>query len=254
MDNLGSFLEEKYNLYNRLEFIKDDPIQVPHYFTRKEDIEISAFLTATISWGQRQTIIRNAWRLMEILRYSPYDSLLDDNNLNSEMVSGFVHRTFNAQDAFYFLKSLRNIYLNHGGLEKVFTDGYQKTGTVYGALIHFRKIFFELPYPEHCQRHLANVEKGATAKRLNMFLKWMVRSDGIGVDFGLWKKIPASSLMLPLDVHTGNVSRALDLLIRKSNDWKAVEEITAKLRVFDPDDPIRFDYALFGLGAVEHWV
>jgi uncharacterized protein (TIGR02757 family) len=163
----------------------------------------------------------------------------------------FKHRTFNGPDCFYFLKSLKNIYQNHGGLEQVFTDGFRNGHTIFNALIHFRKVFFELEHERRTEKHVSDVEKGAAAKRLNMFLRWMVRSDKAGVDFGLWKQIPVSALMLPLDVHTGNVARKLGLLTRTQNDWRAVEEITVRLREFDPEDPIKYDFALFGLGVFE---
>lgn len=251
VEQLGPLLEEKYEFYHCPEFIKTDPVQIPHRFTIKEDIEISAFLTSAISWGQRSSIIKNAWGLMKIMSYSPYHFLIKENSSGSFPIDRFVHRTFNSQDCSFFLKSLRNIYLNHGGLETVFTDGFVKTGTIYGAIIYFRRIFFELPHESHVCKHISNVEKGASAKRINMFLRWMVRNDPQEVDFGLWTRIPASALMLPLDVHTGNVSRALGLLNRKSNDWKAVEEVTSNLCLFDSSDPVRFDYALFGLGAFD---
>ena len=161
----------------------------------------------------------------------------------------FVHRTFNGDDCLFFIESLRNIYLNHGGLEAVFTEGYKKDNTIFSALKHFRNVFLSVPHQKRVEKHLSDVTANSGAKRLNMFLRRMVRNDDAGVDFGLWKDIPASALMLPLDVHTGNVGRELDLLQRKQNDWKAVEEITANLRRFDPDDPVKYDFALFGTGV-----
>ncbi len=249
VEQLGPFLEEKYELYHRPKFIETDPVQIPHRFTVKEDIEISAFLTSTISWGQRPSIIKNAWKLMGIMSYSPYRFLMEEGLSDSSFLDGFVHRTFNSQDCFFFLKSLKNIYLNHGGLEKVFADGFRNTGTIFGTIAYFRRIFLELPHEPRVCKHVSDVERGASAKRINMFLRWMVRNDPKKIDFGFWTKIPVSSLMLPLDVHTGNVSRALGLLTRRSNDWKAVEEVTLNLRSFDPFDPVRFDYALFGSGV-----
>lgn len=250
---IQSFLDQKYLSFNRPVFIETDPIQVPALFSDKENIEIAAFMAATLAWGQRPTIIRNALKLVKFMQNNPIEFLLHTSEEEWEDLSGFKHRTFNSLDCRFFLRSLKNIYLNHGGLEAVFTEGYQKDQTIFGALVHFRKIFFELSHEPRTEKHVSNVEKGAAAKRLNMFLRWMVRNDQLGVDFGLWKQIPPSALMLPLDVHTGNVARKLGLLTRPQNDWKAVEEITAKLREFDAEDPVKYDFALFGLGVFEQF-
>ena len=248
---LKPFLDQKAALYNSPEFITTDPIQIPHIFTQKQDIEISAFLTAIISWGQRKTIINNAKRLMDLMDNDPFDFLCNFQKADQVRFERFVHRTFNGGDCLFFLRSLRNIYLNHGGLEAVFREGYAEEGTVYGTLNYFRRIFLSIPYEKHVCKHIADVSANASAKRLNMFLRWMVRSDEHEVDFGLWKDIPASALMLPLDVHTGDVARAYGLLTRKQNDWKAVEEVTAVLRTLDANDPVKYDFALFGIGAFE---
>lgn len=250
-DPIKSFLEEKYQLYNRPAFIETDPIQIPALFSSKENIEIAGLLAATIAWGQRPTIIRNAIQLMKFMGGNPIDFLLNTPVESWGDLSHFKHRTFNGTDCLYFLKSLRNIYQHHGGLEKVFTDGFQKDNTIFSALVHFRKIFLELEHERRTEKHVSDVERGSAAKRLNMFLRWMVRSDAMGIDFGLWKQIPSSALMLPLDVHTANVSRKLGLLTRPQNDWQAVEEITRKLRQFDAQDPVKYDFALFGLGVFE---
>ena len=248
---IHSFLDQKFLSFNHPVFIETDPIQVPALFTIKENIEIAGFLAATLAWGQRPTIIRNALKLVKLMNNNPIEFLLNTTEEEWDTFTDFKHRTFNGVDCLFFLKSLRNIYQNHGGLETVFTRGFQKDGTIYSALVYFRKIFFELEHEHRTEKHVSDVEKGAAAKRLNMFLRWMVRSDRSGVDFGLWKHIPASALMLPLDVHTGNVARKLALLARRQNDWKAVEEITQKLREFDDRDPIKYDFALFGLGVFE---
>jgi uncharacterized protein (TIGR02757 family) len=182
---------------------------------------------------------------------NPIEFLLHTQEEEWDVFLNFRHRTFNGTDCIYFLKSLQNIYLNHGGLEQVFTTGYLTDHSIFSSLNYFRKVFFELPHEHRTEKHISNVEKAAATKRLNMYLRWMVRSDNAGVDFGLWKQIPASALMLPLDVHTGNVARKLGLLNRTQNDWRAVEEITARLREFDAEDPIKYDFALFGLGAFE---
>lgn len=252
-ENIQSFLDQKVTTFNHSTFIGTDPIQVPALFDTKENIEIAGFLAATISWGQRPTIIRNALKLVSLMKNNPIEFLLHTPENEWDVFQEFKHRTFNGLDCIYFFRSLKNIYLNHGGLEQVFSDGFHKDKSIFSALTYFRKIFFELDHPHRTEKHVSDVGKGASAKRLNMYLRWMVRSDQSGVDFGLWKQIPASALMLPLDVHTGNVARKLGLLTRTQNDWKAVEEITAKLREFDPEDPIKYDFALFGLGVFERF-
>lgn len=248
--DLKGFLDEKVLKYNQPFFIETDPIQVPKNFSGKENIEIAAFLTATIAWGNRQSIIKNATKLMALLENEPHDFVLNHSVNDLKVLGKFVHRTFNGSDCVYFVSSLKNIYQNHRGLQSVFGNGFQKGNNVKSALSEFYKVFFEIG-GERSRKHVSNVENGASAKRLNMFLRWMVREDKSGVDFGLWTGIPQSELLLPLDVHTGNVARKLGLLQRKSNDWKAVEEVTQNLRKFDPSDPIKYDFALFGLGAFE---
>ena len=250
-ENIQLFLDRKVTEFNQSSFIETDPIQVPALFTTKENIEISGFLAATLAWGQRPTIIRNALKLVRLMNNNPIEFLLQTPEVEWNVFLNFKHRTFNGLDCIYFLQSLRNIYQNHGGLEMVFTKGYLTDQSIHSALRYFRIVFFELEHQHRIEKHVSDVGKGASAKRLNMFLRWMVRTDLNGVDFGLWKQIPASALMLPLDIHTGNISRKLGLLTRAQNDWKAVEEITAKLREFDPEDPVKYDFALFGLGAFE---
>ena len=248
--DLKDFLDEKVEKFNQPSFIETDPIQIPKQFTSKEDIEISAFLTATIAWGSRPAIIKNANRLMSLMDNQPIEFVLYASSNELEKLNSFVHRTFNGNDCIYFIKSLRNIYKNHDGLQNIFQKGYQVEKSIKSSLIHFYNIFFEIE-GERTRKHISNVAKGASAKRLNMFLRWLVRHDKNGVDFGIWNGIPQSALMLPLDVHTGNVGRKLAILKRKSNDWKAVEEITSTLRKFDANDPIKYDFALFGLGVYE---
>lgn len=247
---IKDFLDEKVIEFNQPAFIKTDPIQVPRKFTLKEDIEIAGFLAATIAWGNRTSIIKNAERLMNLMDNQPYDFILNSSASETNQLKQFVHRTFNGEDCIYFVKALKNIYRNHGGLQTVFEKGFQHEYSVKSALAYFYEIFFEST-GERTRKHISNVQKGSSGKRLNMFLRWMIRKDNSGVDFGIWSSIPTSELMLPLDVHTGNVGRKLGLLQRKSNDWKAVEEITNTLRKFDSSDPIKYDFALFGLGAFE---
>ena len=252
-NEISELLNEKADLYNRYSFIETDPIQVPKTFSQKENIEISAFLTATIAWGQRPTIIKNAKKMMALMNSDPFGFVLNFSDPDLAVFDEFKHRTYNGDDAKFFVRSLKNIYRNHGGLEAVFQDGYDRDGLIKSALEYFYKVFFETESLKRSRKHISNVATGSAAKRLNMFLRWMVRHDAKGVDFGIWKNIPMRSLMLPLDVHTGNISRKLGLLTRKQNDWRAVEEVTSKLRMLDPDDPIKFDFALFGLGAFENF-
>jgi uncharacterized protein (TIGR02757 family) len=248
--DLKDFLDEKVLKYNQPFFIETDPIQIPKNFSGKENIEIAAFLTATIAWGNRLSIIKNATKLMALMDNQPHDFVLNAPTSDLRNLEHFVHRTFNSADCVYFIGALRNIYQNHNGLQTIFETGFKKDNTIKSALIQFYSLFFECD-GERSRKHVSNVERGASAKRLNMFLRWMVRNDKSNVDFGLWNGIPQSALMLPLDIHTGNVARKLGLLQRKSNDWKAVEEVTQSLRGFDSADPIKYDFALFGLGAFE---
>lgn len=248
---LKSFLDEKAARYNNPRFIDSDPIQVPHQFTEQADIEIAAFLTATIAWGQKTTIIRNARTLMSRMPGGPHEFVLHAGDEELARFLPFVHRTFNGIDCVYFLKTLGNIYRNHGGLGTLIQNLYAQHGDLYRTLIGFRDLFFSHAPPGRTGKHLAHVGEGSSGKRLNMFLRWMVRRDHSGVDFGIWDGIPMHALFVPLDVHTGTVARKLGLLHRKQNDWKAVVELTGRLREFDPEDPVRYDFALFGLGSFE---
>lgn len=248
---IKDYLDSLCVRYNCAAFIDADPVSVPHRYERAEDIEIAGFLAATIAWGQRPTIVRNGRRMMELMDDAPYQFVCQSEPEDWEALLPFVHRTFNGDDFVYFVRALQRIYRHHGGLGGFFRSSFLRHGEMREVLSEFRRLFFppELnPLPRH-MRHLSSVDKGAACKRLNMYLKWMVRRDGNGVDFGLWSDaIPAAALFLPLDVHTAETSRALGLLARRQNDWKAVEEVTAALREFDPDDPVRYDYALFCAG------
>lgn len=251
LQNIKQFLDEKAEKYNHPDFIETDPIQIPHQFSEKEDIEIAGFFAASIAWGQRVTIIKNMQKWMALMDYAPYEFIMESSEKDLQRFDYFKHRTFNGEDCKFFIQSIRNIYANHGGLGNLIQSIYIKEKTLDKTLNQFRDIFFEIPYPLRTQKHISSIAKGSSAKRLNMYLRWMVRKDYTGVDFGLWNKIPMSALFLPLDVHTGNVARKLGLLKRKQNDWKAVEEITSVLRKFDPHDPVKYDFALFGLGVFE---
>nr|WP_298926926.1 TIGR02757 family protein [uncultured Allomuricauda sp.] len=247
---LKDFLDEKVEQYNNLKFLEEDPLQIPHRFSKKEDIEISGFLTATIAWGNRKSIINNASRLMELLDNAPYDFVLNHTDTDLEKLVPFVHRTFNGNDLCYFIQSLQNIYTKHNGLEAVFVKHQQKD-SLQSAISKFKAIFFELPHQTRTMKHVSDPNKGSSAKRINMFLRWMVRNNDTGVDFGIWKGLNPSQLSCPLDVHSGNVARKLKLVKRKQNDAKALAELDKSLRKLDPKDPVKYDFALFGLGVFE---
>lgn len=249
--DVKEILEEKVLLFNRPSFIMDDPISIPHQFTKKEDIEISAFLTALIAWGQRPVILRNAMQLLERMDMQPYDFILNHKTAERKAFINFVHRTFNGEDAIYLLKALQKVYREENGLEGIFNRAYQNSNDLGTGISLVKSKLLSFSAPGRTAKHLADPLKNSSAKRLCMFLRWMVRHDGKGVDFGIWKAIPSSALYCPLDIHSGRVARAFRLLSRKQDDWKAVEELTQNLRKMDPSDPVKYDFALFGLGAVE---
>ncbi|MES2139078.1 MAG: TIGR02757 family protein [Bacteroidota bacterium] len=269
---LKEFLEEKVDKYNRFDFIESDPISIPHQFTKKEDIEIAGFLSATIAWGQRITIINNANKLMKLMGNSPFDFVMNAKEKDFIRFSDFKHRTFNGIDAVFFLRSLQNIYRHHGGLQNVFGFGAKRTSkneiNLLSSITGFRDVFFSISHPARTGKHVSNPSENSSSKRLCMYLRWMVRNDKRNIDFGLWANtsahtgkrkdlilkndLPLSAyLMCPLDIHSGNVARKLGLLSRTQNDWKAVEELTNNLKKFDPVDPVKYDFALFGLGVFE---
>jgi len=249
-NELKQFLNEKVIQYNKPKFIESDPIQIPHKFSTKEDIEISGFLAATIAWGKRQMIIKNSNRMIEIMDNSPFDFVMNHSEKDLDNIENFVHRTFNIIDFKFFIKSLKNIYINHNGLENVFANNVEDEN-MKNSIHQFKKVFFGIEHPLRTTKHVSDPMKGSAAKRINMYLRWMVRQDNTGVDFGIWKSISPSVLSCPLDVHSGNVSRKLGLLTRKQNDWKALSELDVNLRKLDPKDPSKYDFALFGLGIFE---
>lgn len=249
-NELKEFLDEKVLLYNTTNFIESDPIQIPHLFTKKEDIEISGFLVATIAWGNRKSIICNGKRMVDIMGNSPLDFVLNFSERDTTKLSGFVHRTFNEDDLRYFFYALQNIYKNHGGMEMVFSRNAEMQ-SLQTAIHHFKKVFFSVPHLPRTQKHISDPLNNSAAKRINMFLRWMVRRDNTGVDFGIWNSISPSQLSCPLDVHSGNVARKLKLLKRKQNDAKGVMELDTALRKLDQMDPVKYDFALFGLGVFE---
>jgi uncharacterized protein (TIGR02757 family) len=250
--SIREFLRAKSSLYNQPAFIGTDPIQIPHRFTRKEDIEISAFLAAVIAWGQRRTIINNANRLMTLMDETPHDFILNFQEKDLKPFEKFVHRTFNGDDCLAFLHALQRIYRSDGGLEEVFATALigEKSNPGRG-LSRFKSVFLSGDHLPRTRKHLPDPLQGSAAKRMNMYLRWMVRRDDTGVDFGIWNTISPASLYIPLDVHTARVARKLGILQRPQDDWKAVIELTQNLRKIDPADPARLDFALFGLGAFE---
>ena len=242
------FLNAKAIQYENPNFIESDPISIAHRFDKKEDIEISAFLTATISWGQRKTILKNANSMMQLMDSSPFEFVINSKASDLKKLEVFVHRTFNGNDLTYFILSLQNIYKNHNSLEDLF---YSSSDNLRDGIQNFRTAFLSMPHEHRLEKHISSPLKNSACKRLNMFLRWMIRSNAKGVDFGIWSKIEASQLSCPLDVHSARVARKLGLLNRKQNDWKAVEELDLNLRQLDSKDPIKYDFALFGLGVFE---
>ncbi len=248
--DLKEFLDEKVALYNTPKFIETDPIQIPHQFSKKEDIEIAGFLTATIAWGNRKMIIKNALLMIDLMGNNPYDFVLNHQKEDLDKLNGFVHRTFNAIDFKYFITALNNLYKNLGGLETAFSTLPDEVDMRL-AINRFKQSFFKTEHLQRSTKHISDPVKGSAAKRLNMYLRWMVRQDKNGVDFGIWKSLSPSKLSCPLDVHSGRVARKLGLLNRSQNDWKAVSKLDEKLRLLDPKDPAKYDFALFGLGVIE---
>ena len=247
---IKELLDEKYLEYCTPDFIALDPISVPHLFEEKQDIEISGFIAATIAWGQRPTIIKNSKNVMNRMGKEPYRFVMEHTEKDLKDLDGFVHRTFNSEDLKHFVRSLRNMYSKHDSLEEIFHEGIGSNDVnLQNAIHHFKQEFFAIPHESRTQKHVSDPLNGSAAKRINMYLRWMVRPNDRGVDFGIWKQIPTSILSCPLDVHSGRNARQLGLLNRTQNDWKAVEELDVSLRSFDPMDPVKYDYALFGMGV-----
>ncbi|MCI0523032.1 MAG: TIGR02757 family protein [Bacteroidales bacterium] len=247
---LKEFLDQRSDIYNRPSFIELDPISIPHRFTSKEDIEIAGFLAATIAWGNRVAILKSAEKMLAFMGNSPFDFVINHRDTDIKGIDGCIHRTFNAEDFIYFIEALRYIYLQKGGMEALFSQ-YRTDSSLQPAIHEFRRIFFELPHNARSERHVSDPFKGSAAKKINMYLRWMIRKDNKGVDFGIWDSISPSILSCPLDVHSGNVARKLGLLKRKQNDSKAVIELDTYLRSLDKQDPVKYDFALFGLGVFE---
>lgn len=250
---LKKFLDLKYVQFNNPEFIENDPICIPHHFSKKQDIEISGFLAATLAWGQRKTIINKSKSLLSLMDNAPYDFLINHKEHELKRFLHFKHRTFNPTDSLYFIEALKSIYAVHDSMESVFVFGVDgDSEDIENGLIHFHNRFFSLrEFPARTRKHVATPARNSACKRINMFLRWMVRDDNMGVDFGIWKKIMARQLICPCDLHVDKVARKLGLITRKQTDWKTAKELTANLKLFDPKDPVKYDFALFGLGVEE---
>ncbi len=252
-EEMKDFLEEKYLRFNQPEFIENDPVSIPHMFSHRQDIEVAGFLTATIAWGRRDQIIKSAKELMRRMGMRPYAFLMEADTEDIETFNDYYYRTFQGQDCMFFLNSLKSIYSQYESLEDILDKSLQRGESMKDALASFRSGFFAPQHEKRTEKHFADVNRGGAGKRLNMFLRWMVRNDQRGVDFGIWSRLPVSELFIPLDLHSGNIARKLGLLKRKANDWKAVEELTGVLRLFDDSDPVKYDFALFGLGVNEEF-
>jgi len=285
-DNLRSFLDAKVAQYNQPGFIANDPVSIPHLFTKKQDIEIMGFWAATLAWGQRPTIIKKCKELIALMDGAPYDFIMNHEEIDLKKLLHFKHRTFNDIDTLYFIVFFRYHYERFESLEDAFIpaksstervvmlgpskqtghasaralrqaqgdspDNYEEPVEIY--LNHFRSYFFSLPdYPHRTKKHVSSPSQKSTCKRLNMFLRWMVRKDDKGVDFGIWNQIKPSELIMPCDLHVDRVARHLKLISRKQTDWQTAIELTQRLREFDPTDPVKYDFALFGLGIGERW-
>lgn len=249
-EELKSFLDEKADQYNTPDFIENDPVQIPHRFSSKQDIEIAGFLSATISWGNRKSIIKSAEKMLDIMGNAPYDFVVNYSEKDlKEIQDKSIHRTFNGQDFTYFIRQFNRIYKQHDSLENLFKMKDSEVNFLH-AIERFRNSFLEVE-KHRSHKHVSSPYKNSSAKRIIMFLRWMVRKDKKGVDFGIWEEIDQKYLSIPLDVHTGNISRKLGLISRTQNDWKTVEELDKTIREFDGKDPAKYDFALFGLGVTK---
>ena len=247
-EELRDLLESLHDRYNRCEFIENDPISVPHSFTSRDDREVAGLFASTIAWGNRKAIVKSAHRMMQYMDNAPADFVRNASERELALLESYVHRTFNGDDFKDFVRGVRGMFDRFGGIGEFVESRYEASGSMAQVLSDFRREFFACDHNPHCEKHLSSIDKGAACKRLNMYFRWFVRHDNRGVDFGEWRKVPMSALYLPLDVHTGNMGRALGLLTRRQSDWKATVEITSSLREFDAEDPVRFDFSLFGAG------
>lgn len=248
--DLKSYLDEQVSIFNQRGFIEHDPICIPHEFTNPRDIEIAGFFAATLAWGQRKTIINKCQLLLQMMDHTPYEFIINHSENDLKCFVDFRHRTFNGTDTLYFIYFLKHLYQQYPTMEDAFLSGMQPDElTIEPGLNGFRRFFISLPaFPERTGKHVAAPERKSACKRLNMFLRWMVRKDENKVDFGIWQKIKPSQLICPCDVHVSKVARKLGLITRKNDDWLTAMELTENLRNFDPGDPVKYDFALFGIG------
>ncbi|MFI5196120.1 MAG: TIGR02757 family protein [Chitinophagales bacterium] len=254
IQRLKKLLNARVALYNRPSFIEKDPVCIPHSFHKKQDVEISGLFAAVLAWGNRTTIINNSRKLVELMDNKPHDFILHHKETDLKSFVHFAHRTFNATDLLYFISFLQYHYRQYNSLEDAFVPGKSyNEETVEQALIHFHNYFFSIEHPERTRKHIATPERNSACKRLNMYLRWMVRKDTKGVDFGIWKKIKPYQLICPLDVHVARVAERLGLLGNIKSNWANALHLTRQLRELNPDDPVVYDYALFGLGMAERF-
>jgi uncharacterized protein (TIGR02757 family) len=251
-DKLKEFLDRKVDEHNQPSFIKDDPISIPHRFSKKQDIEIAGFFASIFAWGNRVTIINKSSELMKLMGMSPHEFVLNPSKKLLKKMEGFKHRTFNDADLYYFIDFFHHHYIKHQSLESAFSRGIGKNDdNIENALVYFKNYFFSQEHLKRTEKHISSPAQKSSCKRLSMFLRWMVRRDSNGVDFGIWRTFRPSQLVCPVDLHVARVSRHFGLLRRKNTDWLAAVELTEHLKRFDPNDPVKYDYALFSLGAME---
>lgn len=251
-DVLYNLLESKFKEYNTKDFIALDPVCIPHRFSKKEDAEIMGFIAAVLAWGQRKTIINKCTELIERMDGAPHQFITQHQETDLQQLEGFVHRTFNDTDLLYFVYALKEMYTEYTSMEEVFLKGMNKSSlNTESGLIAFRNYFFSFEHPHRTRKHISSPETKSACKRLNMFLRWMVRRDKKGVDFGIWTKIQPAQLVCPCDVHVDRIARQLGLITRKQLDWQTAVELTNNLKNLDPKDPVKYDFALFGMGVVE---
>jgi uncharacterized protein (TIGR02757 family) len=254
LETVKILLEKKYIQFNRIDFIENDPISIPHLFSKKQDIEIMGFWAAILSWGQRKTIINKCNQLVNMMDNAPYDFILNHQEADLKPFLQFKHRTFNDIDTLYFIAFFKHFYSSNISLEEAFKFDYSHDQTVENGIVNFHNLFFSLDYaPSRTRKHVSTPTNGSACKRINMFLRWMVRNDTLGVDFGIWDKIKPYQLVCPCDVHVDRVARSLGLITRKQTDWKTAIELTQNLKLMDWDDPVKYDFALFGMGEINEF-
>jgi uncharacterized protein (TIGR02757 family) len=253
-DQLKELLDSKYALYNNNHFIESDPILIPHLFSKKQDIEIAGLFAAVLAWGQRKTIIDKCKHLMELMENSPFNFIKDHTDNDLKKLLHFVHRTFNSTDLLYFVEFLKFHYSKYDSLQDAFLISNDSNENIKRNLINFKKYFFSIEdHPVRTNKHISSPDSNSACKRINMYLRWMVRKDKMGVDFGIWDQIFPSQLICPCDVHVEKTAHVLGLSKRPKADWKMAEEITDFLKTLDPEDPVKYDFALFGMGIEKYF-